>query len=440
MAREALEGARRLGDGVLEAWALVLAGWADVYAHPDEARALLVAGRASAQDSGDLQLTEFASYGLGTVEATTGRFDSARAALAAGIAIARTGRQLDLQYGLGMLGYVEVLQGGLAAATALLREATSSLGGDLDRVHRDMASTFLAVALLYQGDYAGARARLDEAIATARAVGSPPTFAVLHLGLLERALGHHQAAIERVAPVLAAVEQFGPWFDVEALVCLGEVTAATGDTSTAATHWRGAMVRAERSGNLLARTVAGVGLARLAALESDTDRARTLLRGALRAAGAAGFRLGAVDALEALAVQTGDPGLLAAVDGERARIGYVRFPLDEPAYERAMAALGNDAEAPTARPGPAPFDDAIARAVRGESRPARPPLGWDSLTPAEMRVAALVAYGLSNPEIGERLLVSRRTVQAHLSHIYAKLGVAGRVELAAAWKPRTRDE
>ena len=43
----------------------------------------------------------------------------------------------------------------------------------------------------------------------------------------------------------------------------------------------------------------------------------------------------------------------------------------------------------------------------------------------------LVAEGLTNPQIGERLYVSPRTVQTHLAHIFAKLGVSTRAQLAA---------
>ena len=57
--------------------------------------------------------------------------------------------------------------------------------------------------------------------------------------------------------------------------------------------------------------------------------------------------------------------------------------------------------------------------------------GWPSLTPSEQAVVDLVAEGLSNPQIGQRLYVSRRTVQTHLAHVFAKLHITSRTQLAA---------
>jgi DNA-binding CsgD family transcriptional regulator len=59
-------------------------------------------------------------------------------------------------------------------------------------------------------------------------------------------------------------------------------------------------------------------------------------------------------------------------------------------------------------------------------------LGWDSLTPTEIEVVRLVAEGLSNPQIGSRLFIGAGTVKTHLAHVFAKLGVGSRAELAAA--------
>jgi DNA-binding CsgD family transcriptional regulator len=52
------------------------------------------------------------------------------------------------------------------------------------------------------------------------------------------------------------------------------------------------------------------------------------------------------------------------------------------------------------------------------------------LTRAELDVVKLVAEGLGNKEVAARLFVSPRTVQAHLTHIYTKLGLTSRVQLA----------
>jgi len=55
--------------------------------------------------------------------------------------------------------------------------------------------------------------------------------------------------------------------------------------------------------------------------------------------------------------------------------------------------------------------------------------GWEALTPAESRIAALVARGMSNPDIADELFLSRRTVQTHVSNILAKLRLRSRVEI-----------
>jgi DNA-binding CsgD family transcriptional regulator len=53
------------------------------------------------------------------------------------------------------------------------------------------------------------------------------------------------------------------------------------------------------------------------------------------------------------------------------------------------------------------------------------------LTPAELRIVGLAADGTSNREIAERLFLSVRTVESHLSHAYGKIGIRTKAELAA---------
>jgi DNA-binding CsgD family transcriptional regulator len=60
----------------------------------------------------------------------------------------------------------------------------------------------------------------------------------------------------------------------------------------------------------------------------------------------------------------------------------------------------------------------------------RPAVGWTSLTESECELAVLVADGLTNRQAAERLFISRHTVDAHLRHIFLKLGINSRVRLA----------
>ncbi len=70
----------------------------------------------------------------------------------------------------------------------------------------------------------------------------------------------------------------------------------------------------------------------------------------------------------------------------------------------------------------------IRRGPRVKHRQARS--GWDSLTPTEIKVAALVEQGLTNPQIAEKLFLSPRTVATHVSHILGKLDVNSRIDIA----------
>lgn len=82
-----------------------------------------------------------------------------------------------------------------------------------------------------------------------------------------------------------------------------------------------------------------------------------------------------------------------------------------------------DQAAPT---GPRP-----PRPGRAGARRLRPAMGWASLTDAELPVVRLAAEGRTNAEIAAELFLSRYTIETHLKHVFAKLGVESRAELAA---------
>lgn len=84
-------------------------------------------------------------------------------------------------------------------------------------------------------------------------------------------------------------------------------------------------------------------------------------------------------------------------------------------------------------------EDLLAWLRRGRGPRRRPSTGWESLTPAEARVVDLAVEGLTNRVIADRLFISAGTVKTHLAHVYAKLGVRNRAELATRVAQRTRD-
>ena len=77
------------------------------------------------------------------------------------------------------------------------------------------------------------------------------------------------------------------------------------------------------------------------------------------------------------------------------------------------------------------LDDAVAYALRARGERKRPSSGWASLTPTERQVVEQVAAGRSNTEIAQQLLMGPTTVKTHLAHIFTKLGMTNRAELAA---------
>ncbi len=141
-----------------------------------------------------------------------------------------------------------------------------------------------------------------------------------------------------------------------------------------------------------------------------------------------GLRLGVLaglDALTTLLARTGREAdaarVLVSASQARAELGVPR----RPSAQAELDALG----LATAEP-PMTFDDVVAFVRRARGSRGRPSSGWGSLTPTELEVVKLAAEGCTNPEIGTRLFMSRGTVKTHLAHVYAKLGIANRTELA----------
>jgi DNA-binding CsgD family transcriptional regulator len=140
---------------------------------------------------------------------------------------------------------------------------------------------------------------------------------------------------------------------------------------------------------------------------------------AARGLGAAGLRVHEASALEDVGVALGATDR----DGARAHldealrfhesVGAVR---DAARVHAHMRSLG------------------IRKGTRGPRQ--RPTTGWASLTPTELAVVELITEGLTTVEVAHRLYVSRHTVATHVKHVFSKLGISSRVELAAIAAPR----
>ena len=150
---------------------------------------------------------------------------------------------------------------------------------------------------------------------------------------------------------------------------------------------------------------------------ADPEGAVLLVRGAL-ADGDQARAVALAKQTQRLAAMTpGDPDMAAAADRARGLV------------ERDPAALQRTA----GRYAPGLARSSLRAAgirLRHWSHADRPAFGWDSLTDTERRVTDLVAQGLSNRQVANRVFLSTHTVAFHLRHIFWKLGITSRVQLA----------
>jgi DNA-binding CsgD family transcriptional regulator len=264
------------------------------------------------------------------------------------------------------------------------------------------ALTFLVEALTELDELDAA----DAALAQAGQLGAPPRGAMA-APLLLQARGHLRLAQRRHAEAHTD------------LLAAGDRWDELGVTHPGVANWRVDAVEAlEDAGTARALAQEHVELAGRLGLPAPRAAG-------LRALAATGDRIALLE--EACSILADTPN----------RLEYTRALVDLGAALR-RANRRNDARAPLRQA----LDLAdrggmrlLARRARDElhiagARPRRTALsGVAALTPAEHRVALLAADGHTNREIAERLYVTQRTVETHLTHIFQKLDIAGRSEL-----------
>jgi predicted ATPase/DNA-binding CsgD family transcriptional regulator len=264
----------------------------------------------------------------------------------------------------------------------------------------------------YRFDRPDATAHAERALELAEATGIAWDAAAAHwlLGLLGWRR-HDDGAVEHLHTALDLSMTPGyPFVRVRSELALALVDHRNDDFASGVERVHEALRRAHEHGDLLG---VAASFDHLALLECD----RAALDRAGRFAGVADtiHRRARVERLPC------ERGLRTDVEGRLIDLAGA----DEAAR---LVAVGRSQDA----------HEAVQLARRSRGRRSRPVSGWSSLTPTESEVADLAASGLSNPVIAERLVMSVNTVKTHLSHVYAKTGVAGRSGLAAEWARRTR--
>ncbi|MBX7434078.1 LuxR C-terminal-related transcriptional regulator [Mycobacterium sp. Y57] len=222
------------------------------------------------------------------------------------------------------------------------------------------------------------------------------------------------------------------------LVIIGELALACGDLADARQWLDEAVVSVQGWWQCSALSVR----ARVHLAAHDLDRAAADAYRALSLAAESGGYITVPEILESiaeLACHHDSPSeaarLYGAAEAARSRIGVVRFPVYDGRHRASLTALhtslgDKDFDAAWAEGSALSTEEAVAYAMRGRGERKRPATGWASLTPAELDVVRLVAEGIPNKDIAVRLFISPRTVQSHLRHVYHKLGLSSRVQLA----------
>ncbi|WP_297774334.1 LuxR C-terminal-related transcriptional regulator [Mycobacterium sp.] len=354
-------------------------------------------GRELADGLGDSFMSRYSRTFLGAALATRGKLAEAHLVASSLLVEARAAHDRPMET-FGLIIFAQVLSFSDPAAASTAAEAALEVGATLGGFHEDSAYAAVANAALARGDAVAAKQACD-------------------------------AAWRHTYPLKELLTR--------SVVPMAESAMGCGDL-VAARRWADETVQAVPGWH---RMMALIARARVAIAQGEQQQAERDLHDAVEVAERTGGHLHLPDALECLAALAAGTNpehaarLLGAADGMRQRRGEMRFKAFDKAYDASVAqtreALGQEAfDTAWSDGNTLTTDEAIGYAQRGRGVRGRPASGWESLTPTERGVIRLVSEGLPNKDIAARLFISPRTVQTHLTHVYAKLAVSSRVQLA----------
>ena len=302
-------------------------------------------------------------------------------------------------------GVLAIFQGELGDATADLEACIAMTRESGAELACALGYTYLCLALVFSGRHAEAAAAGTAAEERLSAAGHVSGLVSLdiHLGYLYLLSGKADKAIERCAQGLRRLDPGERWARsyLQVITALG--LFLEGDNEGSAAAARESLRLKNEVGDITGIAYCLEMLAFLAAAQARYKRTAWLLGAADTLWGRTGKRLGGTAEMEGFHQQ--------AASAARDRLGTRQ-------YEK----LFGDGAA---------RELSVAVDLAGSDTDRLPPVSRGSLTRREQEIAALVFEGLTNAQIARRLVVSSRTVDAHVASIYAKLGVSSRAQLAA---------
>jgi DNA-binding CsgD family transcriptional regulator len=340
-----------------------------------------------------------------------------------------------------------------AATELVLARRQASAGGSVWAV--PLYHGVAAVVHLFRGEIDDAAAEGSAGLRVVEDIGSPLAaiwleaalaLVDLHRGALEDAATHVDAAKELVAVQV-------PLLGLD-LLALAEARLheAQGDRAAALRTLTDGLALVEALGMKQTARVMGPDLVRVARASGEDELVKDLTTELEHISALTDLPSDRAAAHLARGVRDGDlPELLTAVgiyEGTDytlrlaqacVQAGMMHWERDDPEgaaalLERAMGIFGDAGARGDTQHVTQLFPALGLRRPRHRHRPSS---GWESLTPSEQRIVEHVRNGMTNQVIAEQLGISRRTVETHLSHVYAKLGISSRVELAVQADRRT---
>ena len=452
MAVEALDLAREAGDDELLALALRLVGYRLAYVDAAAGRAQLEESAEIARRCGDRITMGRVLHELAWFAMVFESLDAAEAHAREGLELfgPEADGNLSSVFPVWALGVIATLRGELEQGATLLSRSLEVFRQYDNAYWICVTLAYQAMFALDRGDLNAARRAVDSAVAAGGELQSAVRTLdrVTHVLVLS-AEGRHAEAAPFVESTRGGFAAMGPLIghnvEAQAVVAQAEAELWTGDLESARRLATEAVALAAPTDALIFGTPALVSAALVLLGCDGLDEAEDAAHQGLALVAARGAVLYVPPALEVLALVAAARGaheraarLLAAANAGRARIGTHRLAgtllaercawLLESLSEALPATELEQAQAAGAA---LSLEEAVGYARRGRGGRGRPATGWGSLTPAELDVVRLVAEGLPNRSVAERLFVSPRTVSTHLTHVFDKLAVTSRAELAA---------